>query len=374
MGGQARAPDRYLFATGAKRPRNVRSALANPLSYGDVVVLPVPLAEPVGELDVRGLVVEVRRSGTWVPAVRDVSFRVGRGERVALIGESGSGKSLTAMAIARLLPDGARIADGAVHLDGVDLTRADEATLRAIRGRRIGYIFQNPMASMDPLVRVGIQAEEALLAHGLGDATARRERVVQLLERVGIRDAATRARDFPHQFSGGMRQRAMIAAALAASPSLLIADEPTTALDVTVQARVLDLVRELSTESGLSVLMITHDLAVASQLADRLVVMYAGRVLETVDVKIAVGRPHHPYTQALLQLVPDMRSPAALPEPIPGAAVPPWQAGDGCPFASRCRFAVPECRETPYTMRDVGAGHGSACIRELAARVPEAVR
>jgi len=322
-----------------------------------------------GDLDVRGLVVEVRRSGVWRPAVRDVSFHVSRGERVAIIGESGSGKSLTAMSIARLLPDGVRIADGEILFGGVDMVTADNETLRSIRGQHIGYVFQNPMSSMDPLMRVSSQAKESLLAHGIGTSSSRQKQIVELLERVGIRDAAQRSSEHPHQFSGGMRQRVMIAAALAAGPSLLVADEPTTALDVTVQARVLDLMRELSTENQLSLLMITHDLAVASQIADRMVVMYAGRVVETVATAEVTTKPHHPYSKALLALVPDMDAPATMPVPIPGHAVPGWMAGDACPFVDRCAFAQDICRTTPYTLSELAPDHRSACVIDPQDRV-----
>jgi oligopeptide/dipeptide ABC transporter ATP-binding protein len=297
-----------------------------------------------------------------------VSFRVESGERVALVGESGSGKSLTALSIAGLLPPGARIAEGEILLDGTDLVTADQKTLRRLRGRTIGFVFQNPMTSLDPLVRVGSQVKEALRAHGIGDNSSRDARAVQMLERTGIHDAETRMRNFPHQFSGGMQQRAMIAGALAADPSLLIADEPTTALDVTVQARVLALLKSLSEERSLSLLMITHDLAVASQIAERVIVMYAGRILEDAPVRTIVERPHHPYTEALLALVPDLRNAVDLPAPIPGNPIPGWDAGPGCPFATRCPFVLDECSTTPWALRPVALHHLSACIRERSAR------
>jgi peptide/nickel transport system ATP-binding protein len=324
-------------------------------------------------LEIAHLTVEVRRASGWQTAVRDVSFTVDRGERVALVGESGSGKSLTALSIVGLLPRGARIADGAILLDGTDLVTADERVLRGIRGKTIGYVFQNPMASLDPLVRIGAQVQETLRAHGRGDRESRARTVAQVLDRVGIRDAEVRMNNFPHQFSGGMQQRAMIAGALAADPSVLIADEPTTALDVTVQARVLTLLKTLSEESHLSLLMITHDLAVASQIAERAIVMYAGRVLEDAPMGTVVDRPHHPYTEALLALVPDLASAVELPLPIPGNPIPGWEAGAACPFAPRCAHARDVCATTPWTLGPVEPDHLSACIRDQVARDAEKV-
>ncbi|MHB8471140.1 MAG: ABC transporter ATP-binding protein, partial [Gaiellaceae bacterium] len=275
-------------------------------------------------LSVIDLTIEVRRREGWLPAVRDISFEVGAGERVAVVGESGSGKSLTALSLGGLLPPGARVRSGEVRLEGRNLLAAGPAELRSLRGRSIAFVFQNPMSSLDPLVRVGRQIEETMEAHGLGDRRSRRLRAVELLERVGVQDAARRARDFPHQFSGGMRQRVMIASALAADPETLVADEPTTALDVTVQAQILALLRSLSGELGLSLILITHDLAVARQIADRIIVMYAGRILEVGPTEAIVEHADHPYTEALLRLVPDLEDAVDLPEPIPGLPVPAW--------------------------------------------------
>jgi oligopeptide/dipeptide ABC transporter ATP-binding protein len=306
--------------------------------------------------------IEVRRAGEWRTAVRDVSFRLGPGERVAVVGESGSGKSLTALSLVGLLPPGARVSDGAVELDGVDLLRADAATLRSVRGQDVGFVFQNPMSSLDPVVRVGTQIGESLRAHGLGDRVARVERAVDLLTRVGVPDAGRRVRDFPHQFSGGMRQRVLIAAALAAGPSVLIADEPTTALDVTVQAQILSLIRSLSVEFHLSLLMITHDLAVARPIADRVIVMYAGRVLEDSPVARLIEAPDHPYAGALLDLVTELDGPIELPAAIPGFPIPGWEAGPGCPFAGRCPHHEERCLTTPWDLHTVGPDHLSACV------------
>jgi oligopeptide/dipeptide ABC transporter ATP-binding protein len=317
------------------------------------------------KLEISHLTIEVRRDAGWRQAVRDVSFKVESAERVALVGESGSGKSLTALSIAGLLPPGARVCDGEILLNGTDLVTADQKTLRRIRGKTIGFVFQNPMTSLDPLVRVGSQVKEALNAHRIGDRGSRDDRAVQILERMGIDDASTRIRNFPHQFSGGMQQRVMIAGALAA--------EPTPALDVTVQARVLELLRSLSEEQALSLLMITHDLAVASQIAQRVIVMYAGRILEDAPVRSVLRRPDHPYSEALLALVPDLDNAIDLPAPIPGNPVPGWDAGDGCPFAPRCVHARDVCSSTPWSTHTVGSDHVSACIRDKADRDREVV-
>jgi peptide/nickel transport system ATP-binding protein len=337
------------------------------------MVVNPPQRSAGSRLEIAHLTVEVRRASGWQTAVRDVSFTVDRGERVALVGESGSGKSLTALSIVGLLPRGARIADGAILLDGTDLVTADETALREIRGETIGYVFQNPMASLDPLVRIGAQVQETLRAHRRGDRESRARTVAQVLDRVGIHDAEVRMKNFPHEFSGGMQQRAMIAGALAADPSVLIADEPTTALDVTVQARVLLLLKTLSEESHLSLLMITHDLAVASQIAERAIVMYAGRVLEDAPMPTVIDRPHHPYTEALLALVPDLASAVDLPHPIPGNPIPGWEAGPACPFAPRCMHARDVCATTPWTLATVEPGHLSACIRDQVDRDAERV-
>jgi oligopeptide/dipeptide ABC transporter ATP-binding protein len=323
-------------------------------------------------LEVSGLTIEVRRSGVWRTAVRGVSFVLEPGDRAALVGESGSGKSLTALSIVGLLPTGARVVDGTVKFDGRDLLTADQETLRRIRGRGIGFVFQNPMSALDPLARVGTQIQEALRAHGQGGRQSRAAHAVELLTRVGVHDASRRVRDFPHQFSGGMRQRVMIAGALAASPSLLIADEPTTALDVTVQAQILSLIRSLTREYHLSVLMITHDLAVARQIADRVIVMYAGRVLEDAPIAAMVERPHHPYTEALLALVPELDGPIQLAPAIPGTPIAGWESGPGCPFAGRCRHAEDGCSATPWALHAVHANHMSACILPPDLRAREA--
>jgi len=311
-------------------------------------------------LAVHGLTIEVQRPEGHLPAVRDVSFELGAGECVALVGESGSGKSLTALSLGGLLPPGARVRSGKIEFEGNDLL-VPGVDMRAVRGRSIAFVFQNPMSSLDPLVRVGRQIEETMEAHRIGNARSRRARAIELLELVDVHNPSRRVRDFPHQFSGGMRQRVMIASALAANPKILVADEPTTALDVTVQAQILSLLRSLSDEFDLSVLLITHDLAVARQIAGRVIVMYAGRVLEVAATQTLVTKPDHPYTEALIALVPDIEDGAELPAPIPGTPMPAWQAGDACPFVGRCPYEEPQSRETPWRLTAISPGHLSAC-------------
>jgi oligopeptide/dipeptide ABC transporter ATP-binding protein len=315
-------------------------------------------------LAVDALDVEVHRDGAWRPAVRDVSFEIARGERVALVGESGSGKSLTAMSIGRLLPAGSRLAGGRILMEGEDLLRSSAEEIRRRRGRDIGFVFQDPSGALDPTMTVGRQVAEVLRIHSIGEPRTRRGEVADLLARVGIPDARRRMDEYPHQFSGGMKQRAMIASALIAEPRLLVADEPTSALDVTIQAQIVDLLRDLSSEMGLAVLFITHDLSLARAIADRVVVMYGGRVLEDGPAPTLLHAPHHPYTRALLALAPRLGSGRRLPEPIPGAPTPGWMAGEGCPFAPRCTFAEARCSSTPWSLTRLAESstHRSACI------------
>ena len=263
-------------------------------------------------LDVQDLTVvfdghRTGQAGGSVAAVDGVSFQIGAGETLGLVGESGSGKSVTALAILRLLQPPGRIASGRVVFEGRDLLGLSEPDMREIRGARISLIFQEPMTALNPVMRVGDQIAEGLVCHGLAGWTAARSRAVELLEAVKIPDAARRARDYPHQLSGGMRQRVMIAIALACRPPLIIADEPTTALDVTIQAQVLDLLRELRTQFSLSLLLITHDFGVIAEMADRVAVMYRGRLVEEGPVRQILRDPQHDYTRTLLAAVPGAR-------------------------------------------------------------------
>jgi oligopeptide/dipeptide ABC transporter ATP-binding protein len=295
-------------------------------------------------LEVENLSVRFHGESGVVRAVDNVSFQVKAGEMLGIVGESGSGKSVTSLSILGLMPPNGRIASGSVRLDGTELVGMKEASLRRIRGGRIAMIFQDPMTSLNPYLTVGEQlAESAMLHRGLSRKDAD-HRAVELLDRVRIPDAAARLRTYPHELSGGMRQRVMIAMALLGEPELLIADEPTTALDVTIQAEILELLSELRRERGLSVLLITHDLGIVRNVCDRALVFYAGRIVEAAATAALFERPLHPYTLALIESLPrlDRRQ---RPQPIPG--MPPRLGSEPyaeCSFVPRCRFAHDACR------------------------------
>jgi ABC-type dipeptide/oligopeptide/nickel transport system ATPase component len=257
-------------------------------------------------LDVQHLTVVFEDAQSQVIAVNDVSFQIGPGETLGLVGESGSGKSVTALAVLRLIQPPGRIRSGKILFDGRDLLQLPERDMRQIRGARISLIFQEPMTALNPVMRVGDQIAEALTVHGLASASAADERAVALLEAVRIPDAVQRVRDYPHQLSGGMRQRVMIAIALACHPALVIADEPTTALDVTIQAQVLDLLRDLRAQYNLALLLITHDFGVIAEMADRVAVMYRGAIVEQGPVRQILRTPEHEYTKGLLAAVPGL--------------------------------------------------------------------
>ena len=268
-------------------------------------------------LEVRHLTVQFGPAGQLPPAVDDVSFFVAPGETLGLVGESGSGKSITAFSILRLLPPAGRIVAGEIRFEGRNLLQLEERDMQAVRGARISLIFQEPMTALNPVMRVGEQIAEALYVHGRGRTEAR-QRAVELLDAVRIPDPARRAREYPHQLSGGMRQRVMIAIALACTPPLVIADEPTTALDVTIQAQVLDLLRELKARFNLALLLITHDFGVIAEMADRVAVMHKGRIVEQGPVRQILRAPVDPYTQRLLAAVPGSTRAAAVPAPAAG--------------------------------------------------------
>ena len=299
-------------------------------------------------------------------AVHGISFHIDAGETLALVGESGCGKSITAFALMRLLPPAARILRGQVLFDGVDLLAATPKAMRGVRGKRISLILQEPMTSLNPVLTVGAQIAEMIRQHEPLSRAAIGRRVVELLDLVGIPEPQRRAREFPHNFSGGMRQRVMIAMAVACQPQLIIADEPTTALDVTIQAQVLDLLASLRRQFGMAMLLITHDLGVVAQWADRATVMYAGRIVEQASVRPFFRHPRHPYARGLLG--------AAVTEAegghyttqrlteIPGSVAS--AAGErGCPFAPRCPGVIPACRTDPPTLDPVADGWDVACIR-----------
>ena len=315
-------------------------------------------------LDVRDLKTIFKTRRGEVHAVNDVTFDLHAGELLGVVGESGSGKSVTMMSLLGLLPSPpAEVRNGTVTFDGRDLLKVDPQTLRSVRGGQIGFVFQDPMTSLNPVFTVGMQLMEPLRKHmGLGKSAAR-TRAKELLELVGIPDAERRLLDYPHQFSGGMRQRVMIAIALACDPKVLIADEPTTALDVTIQAQILELMKELRSKLGMAVIWITHDLGVIAGIADRVMVMYGGQVVEHAPVKELFGNPKHPYTQALLKTIPKIAGAREKrltiiegQPPILGA--PPTS----CPFLDRCPVAAERCGQANPPRFDVGHGHDTACF------------
>ena len=317
-------------------------------------------------LEIRGLQTSFQTRAGVVRAIDGVDLRVERGETVALVGESGSGKSVTAYSILQLLPKGqGRITGGSIRFDGTELTTLPEAGLRALRGNRISMIFQEPLSALNPVLSVGWQIVEAIRLHRRVGRRAAWEQAVELLAHVGIPSPAQRAHDHPHQLSGGMRQRAVIAIALACEPDLLIADEPTTALDVTTQAQILELLKRLQAERGMGLLLITHDLGVVAEVADRAAVMYAGRVVEQAPVQALFEAPAHPYTQGLLaSLAIDELPPGTrLPE-IAGTVPSLLEMPPGCAFTPRCAYASARCREQRPAAVPLDA-HRVACHHPL---------
>ncbi len=314
-------------------------------------------------LDVRDLKTVFRTRAGEVHAVNSVSFQLKPGELLGVVGESGSGKSVTMMSLIGLLPSPpAEVRRGQVLFGDMDLLKANDETLRAIRGARIGFVFQDPMTSLNPVFTVGFQLMEPLLKHmGLNRRQARK-RAQELLELVGIPDAARRLKDYPHQFSGGMRQRVMIAIALACDPQVLIADEPTTALDVTIQAQILELIKELRQKLGMAIVWITHDLGVIAGIADRVIVMYGGQIVEHAPVRELFGNPQHPYTRALLQTIPTVHGGrAARLRVIEGQ--PPLLGAEpsACPFRFRCTHRFEKCDRANPPRLVVGPIHDAAC-------------
>jgi peptide/nickel transport system ATP-binding protein len=315
-------------------------------------------------LDVAGLSVDLRTRSGPLHAVRDVSFAIAHGETLCLVGESGSGKSMTALALLNLLPRGAKRTAQRLVLNGKDVAGLNERKMRDVRGVAAGMIFQEPMTALNPVFPIGDQMTEGLIVHQPGTSTAEaRERAVALLERCGIAEARRRLGQFPHELSGGLRQRVMIAMALMTGPSLLIADEPTTALDVTVQAQILGLLRELQREFSLAILFITHDLGLVERFAHRVAVMYAGQIVEAGTVEQIIGAPAHPYTQGLLACAPGRRTAGGNRLGfLPG--MPPALTGDlaGCQFRFRCPVALARCDgDIPH--QSAGAGHGYLCVQ-----------
>jgi len=317
---------------------------------------------------VDGLRVQFWTQRGTVYAVNGVSFEIAAGETLGIVGESGCGKSVTSLAILGLLPRAGRVTSGRAIFEGRDLIGLSDAQLRRIRGREIAMIFQDPMTSLNPVLTIGRQIRETLETHFGMPRKAAQSRVVELLEQVGIPEARRRADDYPHQFSGGMRQRAMIAMALACEPKLLIADEPTTALDVTIQAQILDLLRTLVAERDTALIMITHDLGVVAGLCERVHVMYGGMVMETGGAEDVFGSPRHPYTLGLLQSVPRLDTPRGRKlHPIEGAPRDMLRPPAACPFAPRCAYEVDQSRREVPPLFEVAPGHHVACFNPVAA-------
>jgi peptide/nickel transport system ATP-binding protein len=319
-------------------------------------------------LDVKGLQTVFFTNSGLFRAVDDVSFRVRRGETLAIVGESGCGKSVTALSIMRLVPNPpGKIVGGSIMLEGTDLLGLDEDEMREVRGNRISMIFQEPMTSLNPVMRIGDQITEAVRLHRTMTQKAAWQQAVEMLRLVRIPEPERRAREYPHQLSGGMRQRAMIAMALACRPSLLIADEPTTALDVTIQAQILALVLELQQELGMGLILITHDLGVVAQTAQRVIVMYAGKKVEEADVETLFASPKHPYTRGLMASIPAVPSLGGNADvrlvEIPGMVPSLTKLPKGCAFAPRCELAIARCREEYPPLESVGADHLAACWR-----------
>ena len=314
-------------------------------------------------LEARNLSVLLRTQRGAAHAVRDASFSLEAGDTLGIVGESGCGKSMTVMALMGLLPEGAKV-EGSINFGGEELTTKSDAQMGAIRGDRIGMIFQEPMTALNPVHTVGKQVAEPLRLHRNLSARDARKKVIALLDRVGIPDAARRIDSYPHQFSGGQRQRITIAMALACEPQLLIADEPTTALDVTIQKQILDLLRDLVAERGMAMILISHDLGVIAQNVRRMLVMYGGSVVEEGTTRSVFANPMHPYTLGLFAARPGLRTPkgkrlATIPGTVPELADLPA----GCPFAGRCPFTIPECNTTVPPPYEIAPGHHARCIR-----------
>jgi oligopeptide/dipeptide ABC transporter ATP-binding protein len=314
-------------------------------------------------LEIRDLSISAQGRRNGSPIVRDVSFDVAPGEAVGIVGESGSGKTLTMLSVMGLLPSPPlRVTSGQIHFDGKELTHLGDRALRRIRGSELAMIYQDPMTSLNPVMRIGDQIAEAMTAHDV-DAKEARQRTRAVLADVGIPDPDRTARAYPHEFSGGMRQRVMIATALSLSPKLLIADEPTTALDVTIQQQILALVRALQERRGMAIVWITHDLGVVARLVERLIIMYAGTIVEQGPTKRIFTAPEHPYTAGLIAALPDPADKSRAPlAQIPGSPPELTAVPRGCPFRPRCRQAVARCAEERPALTDRGGGASAACF------------
>jgi len=318
------------------------------------------MAEPL--LTVRELRTYFYGEAGVAKAVDGVSFEIGAGETVGLVGESGSGKSVTALSLLRLIRPPGRIESGSeIRFEGRDLVTIDERAMRAVRGARISMVFQEPMTALNPVFTVGDQIAEVVRVHNGGSKREAWDRAVEMLETVGIPSPAQRAHEYPHQLSGGMRQRVVIGMALVMHPPLVIADEPTTALDVTIQAQILELLGDLQRQFGTSVLLITHDLGVVAETVSRVLVMYGGEIVEEASVGELFAQPHHPYTEGLLNAMPKVGQERERLETIPGTVPPPTAWPSGCRFHDRCAYAWDRCAAEHPPLYQIGAGHVSRC-------------
>ena len=317
-------------------------------------------------LEIDRLKTQFFTSAGIVKAVDGVSYTVDEGETVAVVGESGCGKSVTAMSILRLIPwPPGKIVDGAIHFNGRDLLQLSEDEMRNVRGKDISMIFQEPMTSLNPVLTIGLQLTETMLTHTSASDEDAQTRAIELLDMVGIAEPERRLAQYPHHLSGGMRQRVMIAMALACQPKLIIADEPTTALDVTIQAQILELMKNLTRDLGVAMIIITHNLGVVARYADRVNVMYAGKIIEYGSAADIYYRPHHPYTLALLKSVPRMdQARQAKLDPVEGQPPDLTMLDGGCAFRSRCRYATDDCAKGLPFLESVGPGHFTACFQK----------
>jgi oligopeptide/dipeptide ABC transporter ATP-binding protein len=314
-------------------------------------------------LEVRDLAVTFPTEDGPLHAVAGISYRIEAGRTLGVVGESGCGKSMTALAILGLVPPPGRIVGGSVRLGEIDVTALPEDQLTAIRGERVSMVFQEPMTALNPVMTVGEQIAEAWALHRQGSAAQAREAALHMIERVRIPDPHRRYDDYPHHMSGGMRQRAMIAMALACEPDLLIADEPTTALDVTIQAQIIELMMEMQAELGMAIQFISHNLGVVSEIADDVAVMYAGRIVEHGTAAQVLSAPRHPYTRALMETIPRLGARVDRLPAIPGTVPDPRAVPAGCPFSDRCALADGGCRAALPPLTDQGGGHFAACFK-----------
>jgi oligopeptide/dipeptide ABC transporter ATP-binding protein len=318
------------------------------------------MADPL--LSVRDLRTYFYTEGGVAKAVDGVSFDIEAGETVGLVGESGCGKSVTALSLLRLIRPPGRLESGsAIHFDGRNLVTLDEKSMREIRGARMSMVFQEPMTALNPVFTIGDQIAEVVRVHHGGTKREARERAIKMLETVGFASAAERVDDYPHQLSGGMRQRVVIAMALVMNPALVIADEPTTALDVTIQAQILELLRELQQKFGTSILLITHDLGVVAETVSRVIVMYGGEIVEQAPVRELFAAAHHPYTEGLLNAMPQVGHERERLATIPGSVPPPTAWPKGCRFHDRCQYAWDRCLTEHPPLYQIGGGHVSRC-------------